>query len=90
MTPKEKALDLIHSFYYALPNNGSQEGINSTTRRYKEGVQCALIAVDEIIEQWEYIDVYLADGHGELNPNLKYWYEVKLEIQNRDDSKTAN
>ncbi len=21
--------------------------------------------------------IYLAEGHRELNPNLKYWYEVK-------------
>ena len=42
MTLKEK--DLVNTFYYSLPNNGSQEGINSTTRRYAEAQQCALIA----------------------------------------------
>jgi hypothetical protein len=36
--------DLIHSFYYALPNNGSQEGINSTTSRMEEAKICAEIA----------------------------------------------
>ena len=46
MTPKEKAKDLVNTFYYSLPNNGSQEGINSTTRRYEEAKQCALIAED--------------------------------------------
>ena len=40
----------------------------------------ALIAVDEIIDQWEYIYAHIADGMGELNPNLKYWYEVKHEL----------
>lgn len=44
--------------------------------------QCALLAVDLVINQWEYIDTYLADANGELNPNLKYWYEVKKEIIN--------
>ena len=39
-----KNKDLVNTFYYALPNNGSQEGINSTTRRYEEAKQCALIA----------------------------------------------
>lgn len=43
--------------------------------------KCALIAVDEIIIQWEYIDTYLSDLGGELNPNLKYWYNVKQEIE---------
>ena len=53
MTQKEKALDLINSFYYALPNNGSTEGINSTTRRYQEGIRCALIAVDNMLKELE-------------------------------------
>jgi len=44
MTLKEK--DLVNTFYYSLPNNGSQEGLNSTTRRYAEAKQCALIAED--------------------------------------------
>lgn len=53
MTLKEK--DLINTFYYALPNNGSQEGLNSTTRRYEEAKQCALIAEDFAIEFAEWI-----------------------------------
>jgi len=84
MTHKEKALDLIHSFYYALPNNGSQEGINSTTRRYQEGVRCALIAVDELLYAIEHLDGYDAEI-------LRIEYKkVKLEIEKRDDSKTTN
>jgi len=43
-------------------------------------VYTALIAVDEIIGQWEIIDVYLANGNGQLNQNLEYWYKVKQEI----------
>ena len=43
--------------------------------------ECAYIALNEIIDQWEYINIYLADGSGELNPDLKYWYEVKRELQ---------
>ena len=38
--------------------------------------EMALIVASEVIEQCEYIDTYLADRQGELNPNLKYWYEV--------------
>ena len=67
MTPKEKARDLADTFYYSLPNNGSTEGINSTTRRYAEAKQCALIAVDQLIDYY--------DPFG-------YWKEVKQEIEN--------
>ena len=65
MTPQEKARDLVHTFYYALPNNGSQEGLNSTTSRYQEGIQCALIAVEELIKE----------------TGSKYWYDVKHELE---------
>jgi hypothetical protein len=47
--------DLIHSFYYALPNNGSQEGINSTTSRMKEAKICAEIADEFAIDFAEWI-----------------------------------
>jgi len=61
MTLKEK--DLVNTFYYSLPNNGSTEGINSTTRRYAEAKQCALIAEDFAIEfaEW-YEEEILAQG----------------------------
>lgn len=64
MTSKEKAKQLIDKHY-------SISGHSRFSKEY------ALITVNEIIEQWEYIDTHLADGRGELNPNLKYWYEVK-------------
>jgi len=83
MTHKQKALDLIHSFYYALPNNGSTQGINSTTTRYQEAIQCALIAVNEIVEELDKDSINYQIA-------LDYWNEVKLEIQNRNDSKTTN
>ena len=67
-TPKEKAVELIAKFYN-----------NSYITNY-ESIKLALIAVNEIIKQWEYIDTYLANGLGELNPNLRYWYEVRKYI----------
>ena len=36
--------NLRNMFYYALPNNGSQVGINSTTRRMEEAKVCEKIA----------------------------------------------
>ena len=35
---------LRNAFYFSLPNNGSQEGINSTTRRMEEAKVCEKIA----------------------------------------------
>lgn len=67
MTPKQEAKKLIKSYYLPFPFQ-------------KLSFNFALIAVDKIIEQWEIVDAYLADGQGELNPNLKYWLEVKDEI----------
>ena len=76
MTPKEKSKDLINSFYYSLPNNGSETGLNSTTERYKEAIQCALFCVDEILKAnqiWYQHSI-----------PYKYWQEVKNEINKQD------
>ena len=71
MTSQEKAKDLVSKFYYMLPNNGGFTGINNVESRYKEAKQCALIAVDEIIEatvdDWSHND---------------WWQEVKEEVEN--------
>ena len=56
MTPKEKALELVHKYYiYSL-----------------KGKECALIAVDEIINSalFKWLDDEI------------YWQEVKQEIEN--------
>ena len=75
MTPKEKAKKLFDKYYIVC-------------QEYTEEIQCsiqakecALIAVDEIIQQWEVIDTYIADFGGKLNQSLKYWQEVKQEIE---------
>jgi hypothetical protein len=76
---KEKARDLVNTFYCALPNNGSQEGLNSTTSRYKEGIRCALIAVDEMIEE---ISKWAGGEFQEWEKERwKYLQEVKQEIE---------
>ena len=79
MTPKEKAKELVIDKY------GSNYPIickMSSRNMYRsEAKQCALIAVDEIIQQWEVIDTYIADFGGKLNQSLKYWIQVKQEIQ---------
>jgi hypothetical protein len=78
MTPLEKSEDMIMKFYYALPNNGSITGINNINDRWNEAKKCALIAVDEIIEFLAHASKYLA-----FPEQIKYWQEVKQEIEIR-------
>jgi hypothetical protein len=62
MTPKEKAIDLVEDMH-----NAPEMGYNEHAK------QCALIAVDEIIEwssQWS-----------GLHNEISYWQEVKTEIE---------
>ncbi|HWL22319.1 MAG TPA: hypothetical protein VNR38_00965 [Ureibacillus sp.] len=70
----EKAIELVNKFMQPIDQLGSYPMCYETAK------QCALIHVDGIIEQWEYIDTYLADAQGELNPNLRYWQDVKQEV----------
>ena len=72
--PKQKSLQLVEKFYFALPNNGSFTGINNVNDRYKEAKQCALLTVDEMME---FITKY--DNHW---LDYTYWNEVKQEILN--------
>lgn len=78
MNTEKKAMELVGKFNDCL----DVEALNyiDNTAHKADAKKCALIAVDEIISQWEYIDTYLSDLKGELNPNLRYWYEVKQKI----------
>ena len=64
MTPKEKAKELVLKYYLLIPMN---------TISFAK--QCALIAVDEIIEaiDWHYYET--------PNNEIKYWEQVKQEIE---------
>lgn len=72
--PKADAHDLILSFYYSLPNNGSlNHGINSCDSRYKEGIVCAKIATERIITALE--------AHSWQNRHeIEHYKEVLKEI----------
>jgi hypothetical protein len=63
MTPQEKAKELYSKFLRYVP--AEEEFEHEYTK------QCALIAVDEII------DILNSD----INPLANYWYEVKKEIE---------
>ena len=47
------ARELINKFYYQLPNNGFlKEGLMSCDRRYKEAITCAIVCVNEILNEF--------------------------------------
>ena len=67
MKPKEKAIELVNK-YWDL-NIG-----------WSICCQCALIVVDEIIEQYEF-DVVSDVENKRFIAKLNYWDEVKKEIE---------
>jgi hypothetical protein len=69
LTPKEKAKELVDKFQYAKNYRNSSNAMSESLAK-----QCALIAVDEIIN-------YLISNSitGTLTT---YWKEVKTEINN--------
>jgi len=81
MTPKEKAEELILKFKQ-LPKEGTLAWYLS----FELSKQCALIAVDEILELEETKEEYqIQYDNGEYSREIgykysKYWLEVKKEI----------
>lgn len=72
MTPKEKAEELYATYRFAMAHPKTPFGI------YKDDIakQCALIAVDEILN-WHLEFLFISkDSVGHL-----YWEEVKQEIE---------
>jgi hypothetical protein len=67
MTPKEKAEELVDKFVQYTPADSEFE--------YPYAKQCALIAVDEILDSITKINQY---DFGTLN---YYWNEVKQELE---------
>jgi len=74
MTPQEKAEELVRKYYSFGLNNPAQ------SFSWHECKQCALIAVDEILEAKTKI-LNKGDGWQLVECNI-YWKEVKTEIQN--------
>jgi len=68
MTPKEKARDLINKFSLKVLDTH----LGGSNRRV---IDCALIAVDELLE-----DKVEIDGMRVINDS--YWMEVKQELLN--------
>jgi len=70
MTPKEKALDLVEDMF-----NCPETGYN------EHKIECALIAVDEVIGFMEADDFDSDTCYWANHSQMKYWIEVKQEIE---------
>lgn len=74
MTPQEKAKELADKFYQTTPNESwfnTPAGLQEEYKAWEQSKQCALVAVDEIL------NVLSKD----INPLVNYWFEVKQEIE---------
>lgn len=73
MTPKEKAKQLVYKFDKAVNTH-----TNIPLKR------CALIAVDEILENVDYFFKELEKDNlpNKFDDEIEYWNEVKQEINN--------
>ena len=68
MTPKEKAKDLVYKFYPSVQWKLGQEDCLDRAK------QCALIAVDEILNFRTFLKSMPLE-------DIYYWQEVKKEIE---------
>lgn len=73
MKPIEKANDLVNKMF----NCDKATPEESMAMLYPHALQCALIAVDEILKSQPY-DIYTIKQCDNMN---KYWQEVKNEIE---------
>lgn len=71
MTPKEKAIELVESMAFSC---------RECDYEYK-AKQCALIAVDEVIEFMEADDFDSDTCYWANHSKMQYWVEVKQEIE---------
>ena len=79
MTPKQKAIELVDKYQYV--ENKYKEYLT-----YEQCKQCALIAVDEMINSCAFLD-YKNKKYDEVSCDypdyhfVNYWNEVKTEIE---------
>jgi len=81
-SPKEKAKELIDKFYQTFPLTmdviTTKGDLSWKYDNWKQAIECALIAVNEIMLAIP----DASDDDSPYNHELKYWQEVKTEIEN--------
>jgi len=79
MTAQEKATQLVDTMYFIISNNGQFTGEHSIPNKFIEAKKCALIAVDERIDE---MYAWMGGGSTEWEKNrYNHWQEVKQEIE---------
>jgi hypothetical protein len=80
MSPHQNAAyEIIHDYYFILPNNGSlNNGLMSCERRYKEAIDCALIGVQRLILTLEFISLESNDPR--IMSRINLYDEVQTEL----------
>ena len=87
MTPKEKAIELVDKFYQTTPNEyfvNEPIGIKGRYKSWEQAKQCALIAVNEIIEATNMYQYGISNALEHIPSKIvkhPYWQEVKQEIE---------
>lgn len=89
MSPCQKAaLEIIHEYYFMLPNNGLlHEGINSCESRYKEAIECALIGVKRLILTLEFMSI--EPNSAFVMDRINFYDEVESELYKIKDGGKA-
>jgi hypothetical protein len=80
MSPHQNAAyEIIHDYYFILPNNGSlNNGLMSCERRYKEAIDCALIGVQRLILTLEFMSLESNDPR--IMSRINLYDEVQTEL----------
>lgn len=80
MSPHQKAAyEIIHDYYFILPNNGSlNNGLMSCERRYKEAIDCALIGIERLILTLEFMS--MEPNSAFVMDRINFYDEVKSEL----------
>jgi hypothetical protein len=77
MTPKEKAINLIEQFRNVEWIEENKKTIKFNWIQFQEAKQCALIVVDEVINNWK-DEATIQFPYGKV---INYWNVVKEEIE---------
>lgn len=82
MTPKEKAEELVNQFLEKIPFADTNVYEDWKKEMNDKSKQCALIAVDEVLENVNYFFTELEkDGlPNKFDDEIEYWQEVKQQI----------
>ena len=76
---RDKAFEIIHEYYYALPNNGYlNHGLLSCEKRYKEAIDCALIGVKRLILTLEFMSTESNDPA--IMGRINFYDEVQSKL----------